>query len=272
VEFDGNAGFASAVGDFTNASVTSSSPISPFGMTSFPGGASWFIGLTTKAQLDADIPNGTTYTFNVSGGSLGPQSATLTLPATDKYAANVPYLTGVSYNALQGMDASAPLTLKFNPFAAVSGMNSNSMLVNIWPAGNSQPLINTGLANTASSYTLAANTLQPNTSYTFGLSYFVDNFMLNGGFGHATEEYGYSESTFVNFTTGPAAVPEPSTLVSLGIALGAVVTVTALRRVVAGVRCRSTGRPTPCRPAPEHGLSSTLGTLLPGPSSVSGEL
>jgi hypothetical protein len=134
------------------------------------------------------------------------------------------------------MDASAPLTLTFDPFAAVSGVNSNSMIVNIWPAGNSQPLINTGLANTASTYTLAANTLQPNTSYTFGLSYFVDNYRLNGGFGQATEEYGYSESTFVNFTTGPAAAPapEPSTLVPLGFALGAVVMVTALRRVVAG--------------------------------------
>jgi hypothetical protein len=222
VEYDGNAGIASAVGDFTNASVTSSSPISPYGMTSFPGGASWFLGLTTKAQFDADIPNGTTYTFNVSGGSLGPQSATLTLPATDKYAANVPYLTGGSYNALQGMDASTPLTLTFDPFAAVSGMNFNFMIVNVWPAGNSQPLINASRANTASSYTLAANTLQPNTSYTFGLSYFVDNYTLNGGFGQATEEYGYSESTFVNFKTGPATVPEPSTLAgaATGILIG----------------------------------------------------
>ena len=57
VEYDGNAGIASAVGDFTNASITSSSPISPYGMTSYPGGATWYIGLTTKAQLDADIPN-----------------------------------------------------------------------------------------------------------------------------------------------------------------------------------------------------------------------
>ena len=212
VEYDGNAGIASAVGDFTNASITSSSPISPYGLTIFPGDASWFIALTTKAQLDADIPNGTTYTFNVSGGSLGTQSATLTLPSTDEYAANVPFFTGGSYNALQGMNASAPLTLTFDPFAAVSGTNFDFMIVDLYPAGNSQPLINADLANTASFYTLAANTLQPNTSYTFALSYFVDNFTLNGGFGHATEEYGYSESTFVNFTTGPAAVPEPSAL------------------------------------------------------------
>jgi hypothetical protein len=221
VEYDGNAGIASAVGDFTNASITSSSPISPYVLTIFPGDASWFIALTTKAQLDADIPNGTTYTFNVSGGSLGTQSATLTLPSTDKYAANVPYLTGGSYNALQGMNASDPLTLTFDPFAAVSGTNFNFMIVDLYPAGNSQPLINADLANTASSYTLAANTLQPNTSYTFALSYFVDNFTLNGGFGHATEEYGYSESTFVNFTTGPVGVPEPSSLTLLALGGGA---------------------------------------------------
>jgi hypothetical protein len=223
VEYDGNAGIASAVGDFTNASITSSSPISPYVLTIFPGDASWFIALTTKAQLDADIPNGTTYTFNVSGGSLGTQSATLTLPSTDKYAANVPYLTGGSYNALEGMNASAPLTLTFDPFAAVSGANFNFMIVDLYPAGNSQPLINADLANTASSYTLPANTLQPNTSYTFALSYFVNNFTLNGGFGHATEEYGYSESTFVNFTTGPAAVPEPSTLALLALGGGVLV-------------------------------------------------
>jgi hypothetical protein len=212
VEYDGNAGIASAVGDFTNASITSSSPISPFGLTVFPGDASFFIALATKAQLDADIPNGTTYTFNVSGGGVGTQSATLTLPSTDEYAANVPFLTGGSYNALQGMNASAPLTLTFDPFAAVAGTNFDFMIVDFYPAGNSQPLINADLANTASSYALAANTLQPNTSYTFALSYFVNNFTSNAGFGQATDEYGYSESTFVHFTTGPAAVPEPSAL------------------------------------------------------------
>jgi hypothetical protein len=230
VEYDGNAGIASAIGDFMNASITSSSPISPFGLTVFPGNASWFISRTTQAQLDAAIPNGTTYTFNVSGGSLGTQSATLTLPATDQYAANVPYLTGGSYNALQGMNPSAPLTMTFDPFAAVAGTNFDFMIVDLYPAGNSQPLINTALANTANSYTLAANTLQPNSSYTFALSYFVNTYTLNGGFGQATQEYGFSESTFVNFTTGsePSPVPAPPAVVLVGLGAGCV----ALRRYV----------------------------------------
>jgi hypothetical protein len=49
---------------------------------------------------------------------------------------------------------------------------------------------------------------------------------LNGGFEQATEEYGYSESTFVHFTTGPAAsttTPEPSTFGLLALGGGTLV-------------------------------------------------
>jgi hypothetical protein len=74
-------------------------------------------------MLDADFPNGTTYTFHISGGTLGTQSATMSTPASDAYSATVPFFTNNAFTALQGVNAASTINLTFNPFTPTGAAN-----------------------------------------------------------------------------------------------------------------------------------------------------
>jgi hypothetical protein len=104
--FDALSSDAFTTGTVTWATTTGDSPGTLTALPTYFLGATeiwpyWWPGVqvATKAGLDAECPT-TTYTFAVSGGSLGATSAILTL-APDAYSAATPAIDPASYQALQ---------------------------------------------------------------------------------------------------------------------------------------------------------------------------
>ena len=159
--------------------------------------------------MDASYPFGT-YTLTATNtGASTSQSANI-LYTTDAYTANIPALTAATFAALQGMNPSLPFTFNFNSFTPNPGASFGSTFLTIF--GTS---FDTNLPNSATSAVLAANTLAPNTTYTFELD-FSDR--VTGTSNGVPTTLGFDVRTDGTFTTG-AAVPEPGslTLAAFGI-------------------------------------------------------
>ena len=157
---------ASLPGDLSGGNVTSVSPLSPMTLTGSNGNYSFgtpFVG--SKAALDADLPNGTIYTYNLTGGTFNGQSATLATPASDEYAGTVPFFTGSTYNALQGLNPSTAINLTFNTYGTPPGVNTPLTFIGITQVSNSQFVYGTSGDNTLNSATVPGGTLLPNTQY-----------------------------------------------------------------------------------------------------------
>ena len=80
--------------DFTSAQITSPSPLSPMTLSPFDGVFGFSQAYTSSGALHGDFPSSSTYEFQVAGGTLGTQSASLTLPADNLYPARDPVLHG----------------------------------------------------------------------------------------------------------------------------------------------------------------------------------
>ena len=203
--------------DFTAAEVTSVSPLSPMMLS---GSAGNFIFSTpfvaSKTSLDNDLPNGTVYSYDISGGTLGTQSATLSTPASDAYSATVPFLTNNGFTALQGVNAGDAITLDWNSYATPTGVNTPLIFVGISQVSDGSLAFGTSGNNLLTSATVAPNTLQPGTQYDLDLVYSARIVTENAGFGTGTSFASYDVRTDLLFTTG--TVPEPSTfaLAALG--------------------------------------------------------
>ena len=206
--------------DFTAGNVTSTSPLSPMMLTmTGTTGAFQSAFLGTKATLDADFPNGTTYTYNISGGTLGSQTATLSTPATDEYAATIPFFTNNAFTSLQGANSASSINLSWNPYATPPGINTPLIFVGVTRVSDNTFVAGTSGSNALNSFTIPANTLQPGTQYDLDLVYSARNGTANAGFGGANSFYSYDVRTDLVFTTAAASIPEPSTfsIASLGI-------------------------------------------------------
>jgi hypothetical protein len=215
--------------DFTAADVTSASPLSPMVLLGSGGNFSFATPfLATKSQLDADLPNGALYTYNISSGTLGSQSATLSTPASDAYSATVPFLTNSGFTALQGVNASSPISLSWNPYVAPLGVNTPLTFIGITRVSDGVLAFGTSGSNLFASTVVPGNTLQPGTQYDLDLVYSARIATPNAGFGGAGSFASFDLRTDLIFTTAPAAiVPEPSSFTPL--ALGGLVLVIGYR-------------------------------------------
>jgi hypothetical protein len=205
--------------DFTAGNVTSTSALSPMVlMVADMAGNFQSPGLGSQAELNADFPNGTTYTYNISGGTLGSQSATLSTPASDEYASTIPFFTNSGFTSLQGVNATNPITLTWNPYATPAGINTPLIFLAISRASDGALVTGTSGNNSLASFTVPANVLQPGTQYDVDLVFSARNATANAGFGGAASFYSYDLRTDLDFTTA-AATPEPSSLsiAALGI-------------------------------------------------------
>jgi len=161
---------------------------------------------TDESIFDATFPNGSSFNFDFLGGDLDGETASLILPDNLTYPAEIPFLTGGSFSALQGFDPSQSLTLTFNNFTSDTNATFNELFFSINTFnqlfdGELLRVFDSGsLENTTTSVVIPANTLQPNTDYVFNLDYRFTTqtglFDNAGGFGN------FLSSTAGDFTTG----------------------------------------------------------------------
>jgi hypothetical protein len=222
---------ASLATDLTGGTVTSLSPLSPMALTGSNGNFAFGVGVATKAVLDIDFPNATTYTFNLTGGTFGGQSASLATPASDEYAPSVPFFTNNLFSALQGVNSTAAINLTFNPFIAPAGVNTPLTFLLINRVSDGTIAFSDSGTNTLSSAFVAANTLLPGTQYDLSIVYSDRLLTANAGFSGATAFSAYDLRTDLFFTTAAAATatPEPSSL--LLAAAGMAIVAISRRRV-----------------------------------------
>jgi hypothetical protein len=191
-----------------------------YALASSDGGHSFSLQtptLPSLADMDAQFPLSSTYTYTLSNGS-DLASASLDLGA-NRYAAAPPQLTGNSFSALQGMDSSQPLALSFNAFNDVAGADAEFIFFSIYDYTTSTWLYPLGFAPpTTTGLTLDAGLLAPGHDYAFELIYSV-RVNLPGSGADFTPQVGFDLRTSGLFAT---AVPEPATamLWLLGLAVG----------------------------------------------------
>ena len=82
--------------------------------TLLPGFNTWIFEYETSTKLDLDtaFPN-QAYIISTSGGNLGTFNENISF-GSDSYPTQAPYLTGNTFNNLQGMDSSQDFTLMWN--------------------------------------------------------------------------------------------------------------------------------------------------------------
>ncbi len=199
--------------DLSSAQVMVASPLSPITLSPLSFGYSHFSKTYASASaLDTDFPNNATYTYAISGGTLGTHSASLSTPASNQYALQVPFLNGTDYSQLQGMDSTAQFQLTFDGFTPPAASGSALILLQLSRVSNGQVDFSGALFNTQTSFVLPAHTLQPGTAYMGDLlySYHTTATVFSTGFIGAHSQVEYDLHTQFTFTT---AVPEPTSLV-----------------------------------------------------------
>ena len=208
--------FETNPGDVVTATLTYPGPGSPGTFTQASYSTTileYGLNEPTMTALQTAFPFGT-YTVNGSGGTSGPGSVNVDY-TQNAFASNVPELTPLSYNALQGLDSSQSFTFNFNADAPVPASNDNLVFVNIFDATTGAPAFGDNFQpSTTTSEFLPANTLAPNTSYNLQV---VFSNRISSSSGSIDTTLGFDQATITAFTTAP--VPEVSSVVSLGLLL-----------------------------------------------------
>jgi hypothetical protein len=194
--------------DLTSARVFSTttmppSPVPEFILTEFfPGYWGSSQVYASLAEMDTNLPPGDTFGFLIEGGALGAQLALLPLPATDLFAPDVPYLTGGTFNQLNGLDPTAPLTVTWNSFAPLPEVTEAPIFFNIYRVSDGQSVVGTVVSNTVTSFEIPAGTLAENTAYKAVLDFSARANTIDSGFLTADGSNLFDLVTEINFTSG----------------------------------------------------------------------
>lgn len=222
-------------GDPTAGTLTYPGPGSPAALNPIPGNPTVLIYQSTllpdQSTLDADYPTGT-YTFDTDGT---PTPIDVEY-AADYYPDNVPALTAASYTGAQGLNAAAAYLFAFNqldPNDDPTANEANPYFV-VRDALGAVVFDSGALPTAATSYLLAANTLQANTAYQFEVIFSSRVVTFDGNTGVFLVQEFNTRTNGRFFTAAPAAVPEPAGLTLLGAAGLAWVGRRASRRRLAG--------------------------------------
>ena len=161
--------------------------------------------------MNAAYPSGT-YSVNATGGTSGPQSITTSYSL--EYPSAVPLFT--NYTSFLGLNSSSAFTVTWNGFTGGVHGAASFLFFDIYDAITGVPVVDFNVQNfsgdSASSYTIAANTLTAGREYDVELIY--DN--ITNSSGDAIQDY-YLETDVVLRPTA-SSVPEPSSLALMAIA------------------------------------------------------
>jgi hypothetical protein len=160
--------------------------------------ASKLLTYPTLEALEAAFPDGTEYIYTIVGGSLGTQAAVLPTVPPRAFVNDVPFLTGTTYNDLQGFDPSQPFTISFNGTSLFPDISKNFSILSTLGG----TVFDVSLNPTDTSLLLPANTLAPNTSYEFELEYVESELLFDTGFNGAESLIAFFTQTTGAFTTG----------------------------------------------------------------------
>jgi hypothetical protein len=220
----------STAGDVGNVQVLTGGSTSPLTLTPAPGNnCNYVASFPSQAAMNAAFPLGNPYTFQISGGTLGTQSASLNTPGAALYSA-IPFLTGSTYSQLQGLNAALSDTIGINGFVPVAGTtDSFSFLTITRQSDNAVVFQQSFLSPATTSIIVPANTLAAGTAYNIDLDYSSRITTPNAGFGTGTSLIAFEQRTEIGFTTAPA-VSEPSSLALTGVGIPAAVLVLRRRR------------------------------------------
>ncbi|WP_287729122.1 PEP-CTERM sorting domain-containing protein [Microcystis sp. M061S2] len=152
----------------------------------------------TLEALEAAFPDGTEYIYTIVGGSLGTQAAFLPTVPPRAFVNDVPFLTGTTFNDLQGFDPSQPFTISFNGTSLFPDIFKNFSILSTLGG----TVFDVSLNPTDTSLLLPANTLAPNTSYEFELEYVESDLLFETGFNGARSLIAFFTQTTGAFTTG----------------------------------------------------------------------
>jgi len=197
-------------GDFASVNLggATANPIAYFDDGSFWGIVEFF---PSKTLLDNAYPN-TPYTIDTVGGTLGTFNENISF-GSDNFPTIVPYLTGNTYDNLQGVDVAQNISLTWND-ASTSG--ATSIVITI--EDDSYNVVHFEELSTSSTSTIIpSGTLSENTDYTLYLEFEAkqadsrDSFLTGTGF------TAFYSQTIVDFSTSTVSAffgPTPYTSVT----------------------------------------------------------
>lgn len=181
-------------GDYSAASANYPGPGSPqtlglIAPTTFDFGSPAF---TSFSNLQAAYPFGT-YTVTAVGNQISSTSSVSY--QANYFTSTVPFVT--NYSSLNGFNPANDFTVDYNSFTPDARVTTGFTFLTIWNANTHQVVFQDNFQSSSSTTALiAANTLSPNTNYTFELD-FSDRLTV----GSSTQ--GFDVRTDGSFTTGP---------------------------------------------------------------------
>jgi len=206
-------------GDFTAATATFPGTGSPQALTL--SGTSFGFGspFGSLSAIHAAYGFGT-YNYAASGGTQGPATAKLSYTA-DNFTSAIPALSAATYTTLNGYNPANAISAVFNAFTPNGNANEAFTFFTIFDAATSAVVYSAGFLDpSTTSALIPANTLAPDTAYTYELD-FSDRLQGLDEASGVTTFVGSDVRTDGAFTTGPPIilVPEPASVAVLAIAL-----------------------------------------------------
>ncbi len=197
--------FTNTPSDFFGGTVTTPSLQNNIVLNpNFNGSSSFGSNYPSQTAVDAALPSGATYSFQISPvNPNGPlQLGVVTTPASNLFASQVPYFTNGTYNQLQGLNPSGDFNFQVNGYTPAVGINSAPIFISVYRVSDGHFMFGKSGDNTVTTFSMPANTLAANTAY----EVFVDDSSRvdigNAGLYGATSEVAYDSSTALFFTTG----------------------------------------------------------------------
>ncbi len=162
-----------------------------------------------SASLFSAFASNTTYTVSYSGGTLGSSGGNVVV-GNGVFAGSAPYLTGNTFNDLQGMDAGSDMAMTWN--ARPGGTTNVSVWIEDIVTENDVFIFseNISAGPLPGDLTISADDLDPDTSYLGDLE-FARGYNPGDGTSLAGDGvFAFNSLTEYEFTTAPSPVPLPA--------------------------------------------------------------
>ena len=160
--------FMTNASDIDAAEITSVAGIQPY----VDLGNKWEIDLAfgTLAELNMAFPGDTTYTINITSGTLAPSLQQFTI-GPDRFSNLVPFLTGNSFDALQLLDPANAIALTWDSAASASAANSLLSIEHLVPGDGAVTVFETLFAPNVTGFVLPGGPLIEGEEYCIAIGY-----------------------------------------------------------------------------------------------------